>query len=114
VVEAPGVECGRVETRLGPSRPVSPELSAAYVALVADPTRVEQALALFRCSTVVRRVQEALEALDGGQTAAGRALLVQLRADLDELGQCASVTVSPDIPCPDGGQPLLRLRRRSE
>jgi len=113
-VEAPGVERSRVETGLDPPRTVSPELSAAYVELVADPRRVEQALDLFRCSTVVRRIERALEALEGGQTGATRALLVQLRADLDELDQRASAMVAAEAPCPDGGQPLLRLRRRSE
>ena len=113
-MEAPGVECGRVETCLDPSRPVSPELSATYVALAADPMRVEQALDLFRCSTVVSRVEEALKALDGGQTAAARALLSELRADLDELGQRAAATATGEVPQIGDDRPQLRLRRRSE
>ena len=114
MVEAPGVECGRVEVGLDPSHTISPELSAVYVALATDPIRVERALDLFRCSTVVRRVEEALRALDDGQAAAARAVLVQLGADLDELGQRASETVSPEVPCPEGRRPPLRLQRRSE
>jgi len=115
-VEAPGVECSIAETRLDPCRPVSPELSAAYVALAADPRRVEQALELFRCSTVVRRVEKALEALNGGQMAASRALLEELRTDLHELGQQASATVSDVLDkAPDLGddRSVLRLRRRT-